>query len=245
MTATLTTSKGKHIPLFVATLLLLVLISVPYTISLVSIQWLLKISHYRVMFWVRKMKPFFDAYTGPYRANHRYWTGLLLLVRIVLLVIFSTNRINTPAVSIFSIAVFSFCLLAWLYFTGWIYESLIANCLELIFLLNLGLTSTAIHFEISQIKERSSAVIDTSVGITFVLFIVIILYHAQKQLFSTRAGTKIKIKISRLFVRERDEDDNAGIQLQVSQFKVEEAPKQVTYSVVALSKPLLEDEKEN
>ena len=195
------------------------------------------------MFWVRKMKPCFDAYTGPYRANHRYWTGLLLIVRIVLLVIFSTNRINSPAVSIFSITVFSFCLLAWLYFTGWIYESLIANCLELIFLLNLGLTSTAIHFEISQINERSSAVIDTSVGISFVLFIVIILYHAQKQLFSTRAGTKIKIL--RLFVRERDEEDDAGIQLQVSQFKVKEPHKPVTYSIVALSKPLLEDEEEN
>ena len=238
--------KGKHIPLFIATLLLLVLISVPYTISLVSIQWLLKISHYRVMFWVRKMKPFFDAYTGPYRANHRYWTGLLLLVRTVLLVIFSTNRNNSPAVSIFSIAVFSSCLLAWLYFTGWIYNIWMNNCLELIFLLNLGLTSTAVLFEMSQSSERrSSAVIDLSVGITFVLFIVIILYHAQKQLFSTRAGTKIKIKISRFFVRERDEDDDAGIQLQVSQFKVEEPPKQVTYSIVALSKPLLEDEEEN
>ena len=238
--------KGKHIPLFIATLLLLVLISVPYTISLVSIQWLLKISHYRIMFWVQKMKPFFDAYTGPYRANHRYWTGLLLLVRIVLLVIFSTNQNNSQAVSIFSIAVFSSCLLAWLYFTGWIYNIWINNCLESIFLLNLGLTSTAVLFEMSQSSERrSSAVIDTSVGITFVLFIVIILYHAQMRLFSTRAGTKIKIKISRLFVRERGEDDNAGIQLQVSQFKVEEPPKQVTYSVVALSKPLLEDEEEN
>ena len=58
--------KGKHVPLFIATLLLLVLLSVPYTFSLVSIQWLLKISHYRAMFWVEKLKPLFDAYTGPY-----------------------------------------------------------------------------------------------------------------------------------------------------------------------------------
>ena len=122
--------KGKHIPLFIATLLLLVLISVPYTISLVSIQWLLKISHYRVMFWVQKMKPFFDAYTGPYRPNHRYWTGLLLLVRIIILVIFSMNKSNNPTVSIFSIVLISIRLMVWLYFTRTIYESLINNCLE-------------------------------------------------------------------------------------------------------------------
>ena len=72
--------KGKHIPLFLTTLLLLVLLSIPYTLSLVSIQWLLKISHFRVMFWVRRLKPLFDAYTGPFKVNHHYWTGLLLIL---------------------------------------------------------------------------------------------------------------------------------------------------------------------
>ena len=62
--------KGKHIPLFIATLLLLILLSIPYTLSLVSIQWLLKISHYHALFWVQRLKPLLDAYTGPYRANH-------------------------------------------------------------------------------------------------------------------------------------------------------------------------------
>ena len=74
--------KSKHIPLSLVTLLLLVL-SVPYTLSLLGIQWLFNISHYRFMFWVQRLKPFFDAYTGPYKANHRYWMGLLLIVRIL------------------------------------------------------------------------------------------------------------------------------------------------------------------
>ena len=55
--------KGKHIPLFLVTILF-VLLSLPYTLILLMIQWLLKISHCRVMFWVHKLKPFFDAYTG-------------------------------------------------------------------------------------------------------------------------------------------------------------------------------------
>ena len=37
---------GKHIPLFTVTLLVFILLSVPYTLSLVNIQWLQRFSHY-------------------------------------------------------------------------------------------------------------------------------------------------------------------------------------------------------
>ena len=40
---------GKHIPLFILTLLLLILLSISYTLSLISIQWLQRISHYRLL----------------------------------------------------------------------------------------------------------------------------------------------------------------------------------------------------
>ena len=66
--------KGKHIPLFIASLLLLILVSIPFTLSLVSIQWLQRISHYRPLFWAHKFMPLFDAYTGPYKHKHRYGT---------------------------------------------------------------------------------------------------------------------------------------------------------------------------
>ena len=62
---------GKHIPLFIASLLIFILLSVPYTLSLISIQWLQRISHYHVLFWVHKLMPLFDAYTGPYKHQHR------------------------------------------------------------------------------------------------------------------------------------------------------------------------------
>ena len=177
--------QGKHIPLFVATLLLLILVSVPYTFSLISIQWILKLSHYHAMCWVQRLKPFFDAYTGPYRINHRYWTGLLLLVRTALLIIFSVNLID-PTIRMLCITCFSFVLLAWLYFTGWVYESLLNNCLEFVFLLNLGLTSMLTIFN----KHR--VVIYTSAGVSFVIFIGIIFYHTQRQLLLTRFGAKMK-----------------------------------------------------
>ena len=175
--------KGKHIPLFIATLLFLVFLSVPYTFSLVSIQWLLKISHYRAMFWVQKLKPLFDAYTGPYKASHRYWTGLLLFVRIILLIIFSF--VNQGTISLLIIAIFSMALQTWLCLAKWVYEDFINNLLEMAFLLNLALTSAAILFEYSVHKiSRSSSVIYISTGITFVVFVGIILYHALVRLMA-------------------------------------------------------------
>ena len=95
--------RGKHIPLFMVTLLFLALLSVPYTLTVLSIQWLFKISRYRVLFWVHQLKPLLDAYTGPYRLSHRYWTGLLLIVRVLLLISFSLNRNNNPATNLFII----------------------------------------------------------------------------------------------------------------------------------------------
>ena len=93
--------SGKHIPLFIASPLAFTALSFP---SLISIQWLQKISHYQVLFWVRKLMPLFDAYTGPYKYKHRYWTGFLLLVRVIFLLIFSLNQPNNPAVNLLAIA---------------------------------------------------------------------------------------------------------------------------------------------
>ena len=196
--------RGKHVPLFIATLLLVILVSLPYTLSLVSIQWLLKISHYSIMFWVQKLKPFFDAYTGPYKAQHRYWTGMLLIIRIILLVVFSLNRSNDLTINLLCISIFSFILLAWLYFTRWIYESFLNNLLELVFILNLGLTSTTFLLGFSTKKHISNTAIHISTGITFIIFIAIIVYHTQKKLLLTKFGIRFKNKLNQLLRRKRD-----------------------------------------
>ena len=73
----------RHAPLLFTALLLFVIFFIPYTLILFAIQWLQPFSHYKIFGWINQFKPLFDAYTGPYKDNHRYWTGLLLLVRIL------------------------------------------------------------------------------------------------------------------------------------------------------------------
>ena len=50
--------------------------------------------------WLNRLKPLLDSYYAPYKNNARYWTGLLLLVRCALYIIFSISGANISLVSI-------------------------------------------------------------------------------------------------------------------------------------------------
>ena len=182
---------GKHLPLFITCLLLLVLILIPYTLSLFTIQWLQKISHLKVLLLVVKFKPLLDAYTGPYKDKHRYWTGLLLIVRVIILLIFSFNFSNNPAYNLLAIAVISFLLLAYLSIIGGVYKSRFLNALENLFIINTGLLSVAVLYHMKKNQSGLSATY-VSASIAFTSFSTILLYHAIQELRSTRLGKKLK-----------------------------------------------------
>ena len=74
------------------------------------LQWLQPYSQYKVFGWINQFKPLFDTYTGPYKDKHCYWTGLLLLVRIALFTVFSTNTFGDPAINLLAINVTIVCL---------------------------------------------------------------------------------------------------------------------------------------
>ena len=184
---------GKHIPLVLVTVVLM-LLSLPYTFILLTIQFLYKFSHYRIMFWVCRLKPFFDAYTGPYKSHHRYWTGLLLVSRIALLITFSVNQSNNQSINLLAIITVSLLLLGWFSSANWVYESQLNNYLEIFFLANLGLTAATVFFNIHNKKDSSTAIYISS-GTTFFLFVCIILYHIKKRLVLSKLGSKLIQKV--------------------------------------------------
>ncbi len=185
--------KGKLIPLILVTVIF-ILLSLPYAFILLTIQFLHKISHYCILFWVQRLKPFFDAYTGPYKSRHRYWTGLLLVARIALLITFSVNQSNNLSINLLAIITVSVVLLGWLSSANWVYNSPLNNFLEIIFLGNLGLTSAAVLFNISNGKS-SPAAIYLSTSVAFALFIFIVLYHIYRRLVLSKLSSKLAIKV--------------------------------------------------
>ena len=92
--------QGKHIPLFIVSILFLIVlfIDIPYTLSVTLGPWLQTKTQYKVFCWVLKLKPFFDACFGPLKDKHRYWTGVLLVSRVILSIISAGNVLGDDSV---------------------------------------------------------------------------------------------------------------------------------------------------
>ena len=99
--ATVEYLSGKHIPLFITAVFILLLCLV-YTALLFSWQWLLHLPKWRVFKWSRnpKIQTFIETYHLPYTPKHRYWTGLLLIARIVLYLVAVVNVSNDPIIAL-------------------------------------------------------------------------------------------------------------------------------------------------
>ena len=88
-----------HVLLFIAALLVFLTIWLPYTLVLFSVKWLRKMSHLKLLKWVPKFNPIYDAHLAPLKDKHQYWFGVLLIVRGVLLVIFTLTYTVYPKIS--------------------------------------------------------------------------------------------------------------------------------------------------
>ena len=171
----------KHIPLFVVALLFLIIFSLPYAFVLTFIKFLRAFSHWKLLSWVNRMKPIFDAYTGPYKDQYPFWTGFLLLTRNILFLIFAFNFTDEPGLNLMSCALASLLILVLMTNLRGIYKKWPLDILESSFHLNLGIVSVATLY--TQLTHGNQvAVIYTSTGIATATFTVIMLYHAFQKI---------------------------------------------------------------
>ena len=183
--------KGKHLPLFIVALMFLIFVSIPFTAILLCIQWLQKVSHIKIVAWVTKLQPFFDAYTGPYKLKHRYWVGLLLLVRVCLFLVFSLNIYGDPTINLLAITACMFTLFAYLSIIGGVYKVWWINLIESAFIMNLGLLSAAGLYKVAANVAMTPIITNTSTGVAFVLLIAIVSYHLAARISQTKCGKKL------------------------------------------------------
>ena len=138
--------KGKHLYLSIAGIFVLVFIILPYALCLTFFQQLQACSGHRLFQWVNELKPVFDAYAGPYKDKYRFWTGMLLLVRMLLIILFTVNYTGSVEVNLLIISVVS-CALVIAQSNG-IYKKWPCNFLEAFFYAQL------IVFLVSAIYTR-------------------------------------------------------------------------------------------
>ena len=177
--------EGKHIPLFLVGVLLLLVLFIPYTLSITFGPWLQSKTQYKVFCWVLKLKPLFDAYFGPLKDKHRYWTGVLLLSRLILSLISSVNVLGDSDINLLATIILIFFLLVLLWQSGGVYKIWIISVLDSFFLINLGILSLVTSYNHRASKKYDSAqyaTICVSVGSVFAVFCLILLYHCLKRL---------------------------------------------------------------
>ena len=178
-------SLAKYIPFALVALLFLLFFFLPYTLLLLLGQWLQTKSHLRALYWVKnlKMKAILDTYHAPYKPRHRYWTGLLLLVRCALFLVFAFNISGNDSVNLLVVSLTTFGTIVGFALSGMVYKSWYLNVLELSSILNLGTLAVA-TYHVNQSGGSQAAVAYTSVGIAFLTFITIITYHIYLQIKS-------------------------------------------------------------
>ena len=171
-------SMAKYIPLVLVALLFLVFLFLPYTMLLLLSQWVKPKHNFLLLFWVKnpKVKAILDAYHAPYKPEYRYWTGLLLLLRCALFLVFAFNISGDTSINLLVISSTAFGIILGFALSGLAYKSWYLNALELSFILNLGMLTVA-TYHVNQSGGSQAAVVYTSVGIAFLTFVGIVIYH--------------------------------------------------------------------
>ena len=188
--------SGKHIPLFIAAVLIL-LVGLAYTALLFSWQWLLHLPKWKILRRLReqKLQNFMETYHAPYTPKHRYWTGLLLLARAILYLVAAVNVSNDPHIALTAINFTVCCIVLLKGFVGIsrLYREWPVDVLETVFYTNILFLAV---FSYQEINQELAAY--TSVITTFIMLLFIILYHvytytsAFSKVNKTKAGKMLK-----------------------------------------------------
>ena len=162
--------------LFVAAAVFLLSLVLPYTLVLVFVQSLQAKSEWRVFSWVNKLKPLFDAYTGPYQDKHHFWTGFLLLVHNILLLVFAFNTLGDPTLNLLVITLASPSLTVLFGVFHPVYKKRYCNILEFSFYLNLVAVSVATLY-VRANNGNQAAMMYTSTTVALSTFVGTVLFH--------------------------------------------------------------------
>ena len=234
--ATVPYLRGCHIPLFLFSLAILILLIVPYTVYLLTIP-LLEGPLSKFMCYQKlstNMKPFSDAYGGPYKDKCRFWTGFLLLVRVVLALVVSVDTEATVSLDVLT-SILVVIIFMYLPLRG-VYRQLPLVYLELFFILNLILlASTNGHTSNENMNLKEQVITIVLISLTLVVFCGILIYHVWDRFLKSHLQERIK----KLFKTQSNipSDDDNEIELKISSVN------NITYSVMPeLREPLLDDQ---
>ena len=201
---------GKHSLMFGLAMMVFLFMVLPYTLLLLCGQCILLKSNWRIFCWINnsKVKAFLDSYHGPYRVKHRYWPGLLLFLRVILLPPVAFAHSYDASVNLLAVSTVVIAILTWAWMAGGIYKNRWLDVLEASIMLNLGILTAATYYYKMHDNESPVYISLTSLGVVFLTFIGIVAYHVHLTLKNTHYGRNLMLKVMVAFgVCEADENE--------------------------------------
>ena len=162
----------------------------PFTLLLLFARCIQASNNFLVQWLKMKLNPLLDAYQGPYKDNFRFWTGLMLVVRSILLVGFGLNILGDPDINNLLIIVVLTCLIVGTGLRGIVYKNKIFHLTEMSLILNLiilsGWTIYNRHRPTGDSAAGQAVLVCISTGVAFATFICILTYHTYLFLKSAK-----------------------------------------------------------
>ena len=199
----------KHCTLFLlATICLFFMLL--FTICLLFIQCLQKHSDRWYLRWVERLRPFFEAFTGPCHDEYCFWPGLLHLLRTV---VYALSMYFNSYESYYRhwkmLMTSAFCILiitlACIFPRG-VYKKWPLNMLEFSFLFNLCILCVFLGYYKNWYRP-----IFVSVSLVVVTCFGLFLYHIYQQIKTTKRWNKIVHWISTRLQRYRKQRSSSEL----------------------------------
>jgi hypothetical protein len=179
----------KHMVLFFLAVICLFLMLF-FTLCLLFIQCLQKYNDRWYLRWVERLRPFFEAFTGPCHDDYRFWPGLLHLIRTLIYALnIYFNKNETYYREWKMLMTSAFCVLVMALaciFPRGVYKKWPLNVLEFTFFLNLCILCVFLGY-----YKRPYLPIIVSVSLVMVTCFGLLHYHIYQQIKATRAWNKI------------------------------------------------------
>ena len=176
------TNSACYIILVVTSVMILLLLILPYTLFLLFLPLIAgPLSNYILLLrkLSNKLKPFIDAYAGPYKDRFRFWTGLLLLVRVILALAVPFDESAS-----FSIDLLVFILIGlltvYVVFNG-VYQSKLKSYMEAFFILNLTIVGYVSSEQQDEFQTKRLIYLVILVFSVLIVFCGLVLYYCYKR----------------------------------------------------------------
>ena len=185
----------KHIPLFIVAIVCTI-VMIWFMLSLLMIQCLRRWSNVFCFRWVEKMRPFFEAYTGPCRDYYQFWPGFIMFMRTVMDIInivIASFFLSPSQGKLIYVGTASMCVIILTLsctFPRGVYKKWPLNMLEFSIFLNLLILSV---IQLSSVV-KTNAPVGTSIAIAMLTFLGILTYHVSVKITKLSVFKRLKMK---------------------------------------------------